>query len=106
MKIEQLSSISNAEQTRDASRVNANRTASADSSSPLVAAKSTPKPDTVYISAQAETMAQLVARVKQLPDIRQERVDSLRAMATSGGFHHSADDLADAILRDEKGFSG
>ena len=106
MKIEQLSGISNTEQTRDAGRVNANRTASADSSASLVAAKPTPRPDTVYISAQAETMAQLVARVKQLPDIRQERVDSLRAMATSGGFHHSADDLADAILRDEKGFSG
>lgn len=106
MKIEQLSGISNTEQTRDSGRVNANRTASADASSPLVAAKSTPGPDTVYISAQAETMAQLLAQVKQLPDVRQERVDSLRAIATSGGFHHSAGDLADAIMRDEKGFSG
>jgi negative regulator of flagellin synthesis FlgM len=106
MKIEQLSGLSKTEQPRDSGRVNANRTASADSSSPLVAAKTTPRPDTVYISAQAETMAQLVARVKQLPDVRQERVDSLRAIATSGGFHHSADDLADAILRDENGFYG
>jgi flagellar biosynthesis anti-sigma factor FlgM len=106
MKIEQLSGINNTEQTRDASRVNANRTASADASASRIAAKPTPTPDTVYISAQAETLAQLVTRVKQLPDIRQERVASLRAIATSGGFHYSADDLADAILRDETGLSG
>jgi len=106
MKIEQLSGLTKTEQTRDSGRVNANRTANADSSSPLVAANPTPRPDTVYISAQAETMAQLVARVKQLPDVRQERVDSLRAIVTSGGFHPSAGDLADAILRHEDGFSG
>ena len=106
MKIEQLTGISNTEQTRDANRVNANRTASADASASPIAGRPTPSSDTVYISAQAETLAQLVTRVKELPDLRQERVASLRAIATSGGFHYSADDLADAILRDENGFSG
>jgi flagellar biosynthesis anti-sigma factor FlgM len=103
MKIEQLSGINNAEQARAAGRAGSNRAGGPNSTAPLVApADAKAGSDTVYISAKAETIAKLTAQVAALPEVRQERVDSLRLNATSGASHHSAADIADAIIRAEK----
>jgi flagellar biosynthesis anti-sigma factor FlgM len=101
MKIEQLNGVSNAEQMRSANRLGANRTTGSEARPAPGAANPTPPADQVYISPQAETIARLVARVREMPDIRQERVESLRAIATSGAYHPSAADIADAIIGDE-----
>jgi len=101
MKIEQLNGVSNTEQARSANRLGASRTSGTETPSAPVTAGLKPPSDQVYISTQAEMVARLVARVRELPDIRQERVESLRAIATSGAYHPSAADIADALIGDE-----
>jgi flagellar biosynthesis anti-sigma factor FlgM len=102
MKIEQLNGVSNAEQARPANRLGSYRTTGPDAPQAAPPTNPAPPADQVYISSQAETVARLVARVRELPDIRRERVETLRAIATSGAYHPSAADIADAILGDEK----
>ena len=104
MKIEQLNGVSNAEQARSANRLGAYRTTGTEASSTPATTGPVSPSDQVYISSQAETVARLVARVQELPDIRRERVESLRAIATSGAYHPTAADIADAILDDERPF--
>jgi flagellar biosynthesis anti-sigma factor FlgM len=101
MKIEQLNGVSKAEQARPANRLAASRTPGTESPTATTTGSLRPPSDKVYISSQAETVARLVARVRELPDIRQERVESLRAIATSGAYHPSATEIADAIIGDE-----
>jgi flagellar biosynthesis anti-sigma factor FlgM len=105
MKIDNLNKLENAGQSRSANRVTTDRASKSDSASQSVTAIPPPAPDTVYISDLAETLAKLVTRVKELPDIRQERVDSLRPIATSGAFHPTAEEVADSIIREEAKFS-
>lgn len=101
MKIEQLNGISNTEQTRAANRLGAQRTSGPESASTSAAANSKSPSDQVYISPKAETVSRLVARVRELPDIRQERVESLRAITTTGAYRPSSSDIADAIIGSE-----
>lgn len=102
MKIEQLNGVTNAEQARPANRLGSYRTTGTEAPPPAAATSPAPPSDQVYISSQAETVARLVGRVRELPDIRRERVESLRAIATSGAYHPNSADIADAILGDEK----
>jgi flagellar biosynthesis anti-sigma factor FlgM len=101
VKIEQLNGISNTEQARAANRPGAQRTNGTESSLTAAAGNSKSPSDQVYISPRAETVSRLVARVRTLPDIRQERVESLRAMTTTGAYRPSASDIADAIIGGE-----
>ena len=101
MKIEQLNGAGKAEQARPANRLGSYRTTGSEAPAAPAAAGITPPSDQVYISSQAETVARFVARARELPDMRRERVESLRAIATSGAYHPSAADIADAILGDE-----
>ena|SRR6185503_11071736 len=105
MKIDQFNGINNARQTQAT-----DRTKPARPSGPLPpirtdSTKPSSESDAVYISERAETIAQLVGRVAGLGDVRQERVESLRAIATSGEFRPSAEEIADSIIRDEVDFS-
>jgi flagellar biosynthesis anti-sigma factor FlgM len=58
--------------------------------------------DQVAVSAAGREIGQLVDRAKNLPDIRQERVDSLRQLIDSGKYEVSSKTIAAAILRDEQ----
>jgi flagellar biosynthesis anti-sigma factor FlgM len=58
--------------------------------------------DQIRVSSTAAQVANLVARAKGTPDVRQDRVDSLRELVHSGRYEVPANDIAAAILRDEK----
>jgi len=105
MKIDHLNKLENTGQAKAANRATADRPGRADSTPQVATTGPLPAPDSVYISGQAETIAKLVARVSELPDVRQERVDSLRPIATSGAFHPRAEEVADSIISEEEKFS-
>jgi negative regulator of flagellin synthesis FlgM len=58
--------------------------------------------DQVEVSSTGKEISKLVERAKQLPEIRQERVEQLRELVQSGKYDVSSKQIADAILRDEK----
>ena len=58
--------------------------------------------DRVEFSSRASEVTKLVDQVKQLPDVREARISELRAQIADGKFNHSAQDIADAILSDER----
>lgn len=61
----------------------------------------TASPDKVTVSGRASEAGRIAARVAELPDVRQERVEQLRLQVLSGDYDPPAADIADAILRDE-----
>ena len=58
--------------------------------------------DQIDVSSKGREIGQLVERAKDLPGIRQERVDALRELIESGQYEVSSNTIADAILRDEQ----
>jgi flagellar biosynthesis anti-sigma factor FlgM len=60
------------------------------------------KSDQVRISTRAEEAGRLSARVSDLADVRQNRIDSLRAEIQSQQYEVSSSDIADAIIQDER----
>jgi negative regulator of flagellin synthesis FlgM len=60
------------------------------------------EPDKISVSERAATAERLAAHVKQLPDVRQEKVEALRERIQSGSYKPSASDIANAILKDEE----
>lgn len=58
--------------------------------------------DKLEISSRASEVGRLVDQIKAMPDVRSERVDALREMVETGGYNPSADDIAAAILNDER----
>lgn len=56
--------------------------------------------DTLAISDKVGEVKGLVDRVKDLPDIRTEKVDALREQIKAGTYQPSSNDIADAILKD------
>lgn len=58
--------------------------------------------DSVSVSPRAEEVSRLVAKARELPDTRQERVAHLKHLIDSGQYHVSSKKIADAILADEK----
>jgi flagellar biosynthesis anti-sigma factor FlgM len=57
--------------------------------------------DSISVSDQAAAIGELTAKVEQLPDVRQERVDQLRILVQKGDYNPPASDIADALLKDE-----
>lgn len=105
MKIDQLNGIKNAGQAKAAERTKPLRETGPLPPIRTESIKTSSESDAIYISKRAETVAQLVAKVGGLSDVRAERVESLRVIATSGDYRPSAEDIADSILRDEKELS-
>jgi flagellar biosynthesis anti-sigma factor FlgM len=106
MKIDHLTGADNAQQTRATDRGGpVDRTTgsgSATRSATGAGATGSGAPaDTVFISGRAETLARLASQVASLPEIRQDRVDSLQQQIASGGFHPPAADIANSIIQDE-----
>ena len=56
--------------------------------------------DSVNLSERAAAIAELTTKVDQLPDVRAERVEQLRALVEAGNYNPSAEDIADAIIKD------
>ena len=57
--------------------------------------------DQVSVSPRAEEINRLVAVARELPEIRQERVDLLKHLVDTGQYHVSSKVIADSILADE-----
>ena len=57
--------------------------------------------DKVNLSNVALETGKLVEQIKELPNIRQDRVDELQQQITAGNFQPSSENIADAILKDE-----
>ncbi len=58
--------------------------------------------DSITVSNRAEEVGRLVAKVAELSDLRQERIEPLRQQIASGTYSVPASDIADAILKDEQ----
>ncbi len=58
-------------------------------------------PDHVSVSRAVEEVGRLIARTGELPDVRNDRVDSLRDVIQSNQYQVSSSSIADAIIRDE-----
>jgi negative regulator of flagellin synthesis FlgM len=58
--------------------------------------------DKVELSGKSAEFSKLVDQLKQLPDVRQDRVNELKQKIASGNYDPSAEDIAGAILNDEK----
>jgi negative regulator of flagellin synthesis FlgM len=66
-------------------------------------AKPTSESDKVSLSDRAATVGKLVEQGANLPDIRQDKVDRVRAAVQSGSFNPSSGQIADAIIKEEIG---
>jgi negative regulator of flagellin synthesis FlgM len=58
--------------------------------------------DKLDFSVRASEFGNLVETLKKMPDIRQEKVDRLREQIASGSYNPSADEIAEAMIRDER----
>jgi negative regulator of flagellin synthesis FlgM len=53
----------------------------------------------VDVSSKAQEVQQIKKLVSQLPDVREDRVQALKAQIESGSYHVSGEDIADLIIR-------
>ena len=58
--------------------------------------------DKLEFSGRAAETGKFLDELKNLPDVRQEKVDSLREQIASGNYNPSSDEIAGAILKDEQ----
>lgn len=68
---------------------------------PIEAGK-TGSADKVEFSNRGTEVGKLVDQVKELPDVRQEKISQLREQISAGTYEPSGEDIAAAILKDEK----
>jgi len=57
--------------------------------------------DRMQFSSEASEVGKLVDQIKQLPDIRTEKVNDLRARIETGNYDPAGEDIAAAILKHE-----
>ncbi len=57
--------------------------------------------DRLQLSDQASKVGKLVDQIKELPDVRVDKVNDLREQISSGDYNPSSEDIADAILKQE-----
>ncbi len=53
----------------------------------------------VDISDRAQEIRRVTNLIKQLPDVREDRVQALKAQIENGTYHVSSEDIADLIIR-------
>ena len=58
--------------------------------------------DVIKVSDRATAIRSLVEQASQLPEVRTERVEQLRARVQSGAYHPDASVIADALLKGER----
>lgn len=69
---------------------------------PAPGSKAALEKDKIELSGKSAEVGKLVDQVKQLPDVRQERVVELKQKIASGDYDPSSEDIADAIIKDEQ----
>ncbi len=57
--------------------------------------------DKLQFSNRAAEVGTLVDRLKDLPDVRHEKIDALRQQIAAGEYNPSSDEIAGAIFKDE-----
>jgi negative regulator of flagellin synthesis FlgM len=57
--------------------------------------------DKLELSERAAEVGKLVDQVKQLPDVRTEKVNDLKVQISAGEYKPTSDEIAKAILKDE-----
>lgn len=58
--------------------------------------------DKLEVSGLASEVGRLVEKIKELPDLREDKVTALREQFRSGNYEPSSDQIAAAILDHEK----
>ena len=58
--------------------------------------------DRLDLSERASEVGRLVEKLKEMPDIRREKVNALRERVQAGTYDPSSDEIAEAILKDER----
>lgn len=53
----------------------------------------------VEISSTSQEVRRVKELIKSLPDVREDRVQALKAQVESGTYHVSSEDIADLIIR-------
>ena len=56
----------------------------------------------ISVSDRAAQVGKLIEKIKDAPDIRQEQVEALRQKIEAGEYNPPAEEIADAILKDEQ----
>jgi negative regulator of flagellin synthesis FlgM len=57
--------------------------------------------DKLELSSRASEVGKLVEQLKNMPDVREEKINQLREQISTGKYNPSSNDIADAILKDE-----
>lgn len=57
--------------------------------------------DKLEFSERAEAIGKMVDQIKQMPDVREAKVNELRGQIQSGDYNPTGEQIADAILREE-----
>ena len=53
----------------------------------------------VSVSSTAQDVRRIAQLIKQLPDVREDRVQELKAQIENGTYHVSSEDIADLMIR-------
>lgn len=69
---------------------------------PIVENKQKVTEDKLDLSNGGSEVSNLIDKLKELPDVRQDKVNSLREQIASGSYNPSSEAIADAILKDEQ----
>jgi flagellar biosynthesis anti-sigma factor FlgM len=93
-----LDNIANSESIRVGRQTDTKKTSSETFS---IEIKKTEDKDKLNLSDRASQVGKLVEQIKDLPDVRTEKVNALREKIQSGEYKPSGADIADAILKDE-----
>lgn len=59
-----------------------------------------PAADSISVSGRATEIGEVTNKTLQLPEIREARVEQLRAQVQSGNYRPSAENIADALIKD------
>ena len=69
---------------------------------PIVENKQNVTEDKLDLSNRGSEVNTFIDKLKELPDVRQDKVNSLRDQIASGSYNPSSEKIADAILKDEQ----
>ena len=88
------------ETERTAGRLEAERVTEGCAAPPPTTSTPSRISDSISVSDRAAAISELAAKAGQLPDVREERVEALRALVQAGEYQPTATDIADAMLKD------
>ncbi|HWR41469.1 MAG TPA: flagellar biosynthesis anti-sigma factor FlgM [Patescibacteria group bacterium] len=74
-----------------------NDTGAAGRGTKTTAATTLQRPDELILSPQAQEIRQAVAQIKDLPEVRQEKVDEIAQKIADGSYNVEARNISDAI---------